>query len=176
MRVTRRPVSTLVVACLALLATLALGGMAQAAGDESSNVAPSRPLCKQAERAAVDGLQLRSVGGVCLLARPGTAALASKRGGSRVVHTGKIVDTDDTYGDGVFHVASGRAFCKHGERVVTGGLQIVNVNGLFGGPARTGGGESAPYLKKPGGWSVAFASDMGGGARQDFRVVVICEK
>jgi hypothetical protein len=93
-----------------------------------------------------------------------------------VVHTGKIVDTDTTYGDGVFQAASGRAFCKHGEQVVTGGLQIISVSGLFGGPARTAGGESAPYLKKPGGWSVAFASDLGGLARHDFRVVVICKK
>src|SRR5436305_2692914 len=171
MRVLHRPVSF--VLCLALLAALALGGLVQTAGGESLGMSPGRALCKKSQRVAVDGLQLQAVNGTCLLARPGTQALASKRGGSRAVRTGKIIDTDTTYGDGVFQVASGRAYCKHGEQVVTGGLQIVSDSVLFGGPARTSVGESAPYLRKPGGWSVAFGSDLGGGARHDFRVVVI---
>jgi hypothetical protein len=94
-----------------------------------------------------------------------------------VVRYGRIVDTDNAYGDNQFHVASGKAFCKHGERVITGGKQVIGVTGLFGGPARTAPVEDAPYLiGKKRGWSNAFESDLGGLGRKDFRVMVVCER
>lgn len=104
------------------------------------------------------------------------ARSGGKKHKTRVVRVGRVIDRDTTYGDNVFQPATGKAFCKHGERVVTGGLRIVSVAGLFGGPARTMPGESAPLLKRPAGWSVTFGSDLGGLARKDFRVVVVCER
>ena len=141
----------------------------------AEGVAGSRPLCQGTARLQTDTLRLQRIAGVCILTRP--EALAARKGhGKRRVHTGKIQDTDTTYGDNVFQVAKGRAYCGHHEQIVTGGLQIVSVQGLFGGPPRTAEGESAPYLKRPGGWSVAFGSDLGGLARTDFRVVAVCER
>jgi hypothetical protein len=87
-----------------------------------------------------------------------------------------VNDSDNVFGDNVFNPATGEAFCKGNEQVVTGGKQIISTSGLFGGPARVSDGESAPDLKKPGrGWKVGFGSDLGGLARRDFRVVVVCE-
>lgn len=107
---------------------------------------------------------------------PATGQAASRHKAKRVVRTGRIVDRDTTLGDNVFEPATGRAFCKHNETVITGGLRIVSVAGLFGGPARTMPGESAPILKRPAGWSVTFGSDLGGLARKDFRVIVVCQR
>ena len=144
--------------CIALL-IVGTGGAAGAV----ENV---KPTCKTSYRASA-----------CPSARPSAAlAQSSKRRQGRVVRTGRIVDTDTTYGDGVFQIATGKAFCKRNEQVVSGGLRIVNVSGLFGGPARTMPGESAPILKRPAGWSVAFGSDLGGQARRIFRVVVVCAR
>ena len=163
---------TLALAAMSML--LGVSGTARAASGHPQpvNVADGRPLCGMAGRVSIEGLQLAK-GGFCLLTRPD--AMVSRKKHRRVVRTGKIIDTDTTYGDNVFQVASGKAFCKHNEQVVTGGLRIVKLSGLFGGPSRTSGGESAPILKRPAGWSVAFGSDLGGLARTDFRVVV-CER
>jgi hypothetical protein len=117
-----------------------------------------------------------SVAAIILGTSGGAAAAGHRHHHKRTVRTGRIVDTDTTYGDGVFQVATGRALCRHGEKVVNGGLQIVSTQGLFGGPPRIEGVESAPYMKSPGGWSVAFGSDLGGLARHDLRVVVTCER
>lgn len=103
-------------------------------------------------------------------------ATAARAKHKRTVRYGRIVDTDNLAGDNQFHPASGKAFCKGGERVVTGGKQIISTAGLFGGSAKVSDGESAPITKRPVGWSVAFGSDLGGAARQDFRVVVVCER
>jgi len=118
------------------------------------------------------GLEIGSQAGSC---GPEAGAARAQRG--RVVKRyGRIVDTDNAYGDGQFHVASGRAFCKRGERVLNGGKQVIAVTGLFGGPARTAAIEDAPLVGKKRGWSIAFESDLGGLGRKDFRVVVTCER
>ena len=113
---------------------------------------------------------------VAIVALAGLMFASIAQAGGLTVRTGKIIDGDTTYGDGVFQPATGKAFCKGNERVVSGGLRIVSTAGLFGGPARTMPGEDAPILKRPSGWSVAFGSDLGGLARKDFRVVVVCQR
>jgi hypothetical protein len=115
------------------------------------------------------------------LAGPASCGMAletsSRKGHKRVVRFGRVNDSDNVYGDGVFNPATGEAFCKGNEQVVTGGKQIISTAGLFGGPARTADGESAPDLRKPGrGWKVGFGSDLGGLARKDFRVIVVCDR
>ncbi len=181
MRVHWKSLSLMV--CVMLMVGLALTGAVQAEaahkGGRATQVAKARGLCKQASRVAPLGSRARRIGGICVVGgRELLGALASKHRvrHRRVIHTGKLVDTDTTYGDNVFNVAHGRAYCKHGERVVSGGLLIVSVSGLFGGPPRWEQGESVPFLKKPQGWSVALGSDLGGLARHDFRALVMCEK
>ena len=145
------------------------GGTAAGSGVAAATAVSS---CQQEKRVDL-ALDVRRIAGVCLLTN-GTATQSARRG--RVLRTGRIVDTDTTYGDNVFQTASGKAYCKRGEKVITGGLRIVNVSGLFGGPARTMPGEDGPDLTRPAGWSVVFGSDLGGLARRNFRVVVVCQR
>jgi hypothetical protein len=143
--------------CAALLAIAAAAVVtAGIASAGQSTAPPVSPTCS---------------GGNC-----GPTAAAARAKHKRTVRFGRIVDTDNLAGDNQFHPASGKAFCKRGERVVTGGKQIISTAQLFGGPAKISDGESAPITKRPVGWSVAFGSDLGGVARQDFRVVVVCER
>jgi hypothetical protein len=146
------------------LAVLALLGAAAIEG--AGSAAATSAQCSGG------GLEIESQAGGC-----GPEASAARASRGRVVKRyGRIVDTDNAYGDGQFHVASGRAFCKRGERVLNGGKQVIAVTGLFGGPARTAAIEDAPLVGKKRGWSIAFESDLGGLGRRDFRVVVTCER
>ena len=84
---------------------------------------------------------------------------------------GKIVDTDTTANDGQFNYAHGKARCKHGERLISGGLRwhrgsITAIVGHFQLVA------SGPIKRE---WAVTASSDMGGAARADFVVVATCE-
>lgn len=146
--------------------------LAPAFADSSNQSGPAARGDGMAQlRAACFGPQL---GGLASCRR--AVAASSRKNSKRTVRFGRINDSDDVYGDNVFHPATGEAFCKGGEQVVTGGKQIISTSGLFGGPARTADGENAPDLRKPGrGWKVGFGSDLGGLARKDFRVMVVCE-
>lgn len=85
---------------------------------------------------------------------------------------GKLVDTDTTAGDGAFNAAFGHAVCKHGERVISGGVRQVG-----GNPGTDAQHiwmvESNPVPAKRA-WYVKMNSDLGGAARQDFIVVAEC--
>lgn len=132
-------------------------------------------ICAAAAASFATAGQAPSGSPTCQVAKC-SKATASRVRHKRTVRYGRIVDTDPVENDNQFQPASGRAFCKRGERVVTGGKQIISTAGLFGGPSRVSDGESAPITKRKSGWSVAFGSDLGGGARQVFRVVVVCER
>jgi hypothetical protein len=156
--------------------TIAVGGLVLVAVC-SISMAPA--AAKEAQRIGLAQLSSACIGPQ--LAGPAgcrmAVATSSRKGHKRVVRFGRVNDSDNVYGDGVFNPATGEAFCKGNEQVVTGGKQIISTAGLFGGPARTADGESAPDLRKPGrGWKVGFGSDLGGLARKDFRVIVVCER
>ena len=73
--------------------------------------------------------------------------------------------------DGQFNYAHGHANCKHGERLISGGLRLHHgsltaIIGHFQTVA------SGPIKRE---WTVTAASDMGGAARADFVVVATCE-
>lgn len=84
---------------------------------------------------------------------------------------GKIVDTDTTAGDGQYNYAHGHANCKHGERLISGGLRLHhgNLTTIIGHFQMV---ESGPFGRE---WRVTASSDMGGAARDDFLVVASCE-
>lgn len=111
---------------------------------------------------------------IALLASFGGQALAGSGHGSRLrVRSGKIVDHDSTLGDGNFNFASGHAVCKHGERLVSGGIRNIGSTGLIPG-LRWAVQESGPVPSKRE-WSVLAASDLGGLGRKDFVVIAVCE-
>jgi hypothetical protein len=90
------------------------------------------------------------------------------------LRAGKIFDTDTTAGDGSFNYAQGRARCKHGERLISGGVR------LRGGPGGVFPGQhvslvdSSPAPKNRE-WGVTMNSDLGGAARQRFAVFAYCK-
>ncbi|HVC07314.1 MAG TPA: hypothetical protein VND98_07015 [Solirubrobacterales bacterium] len=88
------------------------------------------------------------------------------------LRVGKIHDFDTTAGDGVFNVASGHAQCKRGERLISGGLRLRKVGGVFPGQhvSMVDSGP-VPKLRQ---WFVTLNSDLGGAARQDFVVFAYC--
>jgi hypothetical protein len=72
--------------------------------------------------------------------------------------------------DGIYAEAGGRAKCKRGERLITGGSEA------------TGGEAATPYMRivdqgpvpAERAWQVRWASDLGGAAGEDFTVVALC--
>ena len=89
--------------------------------------------------------------------------------GSLRIRRGPIVDPDPIAHDGVYTGAGGRAHCKRGERLISGGSEQTGETGT-------------PYMRvvdegpvrAEGAWRVRWASDMGGAAAEKFVVVAYC--
>jgi hypothetical protein len=98
------------------------------------------------------------------------AVKASDLGHLQLRRSGPILDLDTTAHDGIYAEAGGFAKCKRGERLITGGSEA------------TDGKAVAPYMRIVDegpdpiehAWRVRWASDLGGAAGQDFRVVALC--
>lgn len=139
----RRPSPAMVVALLALF--LAVGGNVVAYGLGRNSV-HSRDIAPGAVR-------------------------ANDLGKFRLRTSGVILDRDSTAHDGTFAGAGGRAKCKQGERLITGGSQ-----------QRSGGETVTPYIQTveegpvpaEQAWAVKWASDLGGAASEHFVVVAVC--
>lgn len=137
----RRPSPAMAVALVALF--FAVGGNVVAYGLGKNSV-HSRDIAPRAVKAAdLAPLQIR--------------------------RSGPILDPDPTAHDGIYTGAGGRANCKRGERLISGGS--------------TQRGESGtPYMRivdegpvpAEGAWRVRWASDMGGAAAENFEVVAFC--
>jgi hypothetical protein len=98
------------------------------------------------------------------------AVRASDLGKFKFRKSGPIADRDTVARDGNYAEAGGRAKCKRGERLITGGSEAL-------------GGEAAtPYMRivdqgpvpAERAWQVRWASDMGGAAGKEFVVVALC--
>jgi hypothetical protein len=98
------------------------------------------------------------------------AVRANDLGKFKFRKSGPIADRDIVAHDGNYAEAGGRAKCKRGERLITGGSEAL-------------GGEAAtPYMRivdqgpvpAERAWQVRWASDMGGAAGKEFVVVALC--
>ena len=108
----------------------------------------------------------------------GTAAETYARAAHHHAHyrlrSGKIIDSDTTPGDGSFNDAVGHAFCKHGERLISGGVRLRGgLGGVFPG-LHVALVDSGPAPKR-GEWAVTLSSDLGGEARKRFVVFAYCK-
>lgn len=138
----RRPSPAMVVALLALF--LAVGGNVVAYGLGRNSV-HSRDIAPGAVR-------------------------ANDLGKFKFRKSGPIADWDTVAHDGIYAEAGGRAKCKRGERLITGGSEA------------TGGEAATPYMRMVDqgpvpaerAWQVRWASDMGGTAGREFVVVALC--
>ncbi len=138
----RRPSPAMVVALLALF--LAVGGNVVAYGLGRNSV-HSRDIAPGAVR-------------------------ANDLGKFKFRKSGPIADRDTVAHDGIYAEAGGRAKCKRGERLITGGSEA------------TGGEAATPYMRMVDqgpvpaerAWQVRWASDMGGTAGREFVVVALC--
>lgn len=92
--------------------------------------------------------------------------------GKLTLRFGKIIDKDTTPFDGSSFYAFGHAICNKGERVISGGIRQRH-GGYVG--QHIWMVESGPVPSKRG-WYVSMNSDLGGAAREDFVVVVNCER
>ena len=81
-----------------------------------------------------------------------------------------ILDRDTVARDGIYAQAGGRAKCRRGEQLISGG-------------STANAGEAAtPYMRivdqgpvpAESAWQVRWASDLGGAAGQEFAVVALC--
>lgn len=121
-----------------------------------------------------------SLGGSAVGYGLGREGNSSKAESSRTKHhvryrlrPGKVFDTDTTAGDGSFNYAVGHAFCKHGERLISGGVRLRGgLGGVFPGQ-HVALVDSGPAPKKRE-WGVTLSSDLGGAARQRFVVFAYC--
>jgi hypothetical protein len=138
----RRPSPALVVALLALF--LAVGGNVVAYGLGRNSV-QSRDIAPRAVK-------------------------ASDLGHFKLRRSGPIPDRDTTAHDGIYAEAGGRAKCKPGERLISGGSEAPS------------GEKATPYMRivdqgpvpAEEAWQVRWASDMGGAAGEEFVVVALC--
>ena len=90
------------------------------------------------------------------------------------LRAGKIVDGDTTAFDGSFNYAVGHAFCKHGERLISGGVRLRGgLGGVFPGQ-HVALVDSGPAPKRRE-WGVTLSSDLGGAARKRFVVFAYCK-
>jgi hypothetical protein len=89
------------------------------------------------------------------------------------LRSARVRDTDTTANDGVFNLAYGRARCKRGEQLISGGVRLRDTGGVFFGPQRVSVVESspAPRLRQ---WGVTLNSDLGGAAREKLVVFAYC--
>jgi hypothetical protein len=98
------------------------------------------------------------------------AVRANDLGSFRLRTSGPILDRDTMAHDGIYAEAGGRAKCKRGERLITGGSQA------------SGGEADTPYMRIVDegpvpierAWQVRWASDLGGAASRDFVVFAVC--
>lgn len=97
------------------------------------------------------------------------AVKASDLGHFQLRRSGPILDPDPTAHDGVYTGAGGRAKCKRGERLITGGSSQT---GEAGTPYMRVVDEGPVPVEQA--WRVRWASDMGGAASEDFVVVALC--
>lgn len=138
----RRPSPAMVIALLALF--LAVGGNVVAYGLGRNSV-HSRDIAPGAVR-------------------------ANDLGKFKFRKSGPIADRDTVAHDGIYAEAGGRAKCKRGERLITGGSEA------------SGGEAGTPYMRivdqgpvpAERAWQVRWASDLGGAAGNDFVVVALC--
>jgi len=87
------------------------------------------------------------------------------------LRTSGVLDRDSTAGDGNFAAAGGRAKCKPGEQLITGGSR-----------EQSGGESVIPRIQlveegpvpAERAWAVKWSSDLGGAASQDFVVYAVC--
>jgi hypothetical protein len=97
------------------------------------------------------------------------AVKASDLGHFKLRKSGPILDPDPTAHDGTYTGAGGRAKCKRGERLITGGS---SQSGEAGTPYMRVVDEGPVPVEQA--WRVRWASDMGGAASKDFVVVALC--
>lgn len=97
------------------------------------------------------------------------AVKASDLGHFKLRKSGPILDPDPTAHDGIYTGAGGRAKCKRGERLITGGSSQT---GEAGTPYMRVVDEGPVPVEQA--WRVRWASDMGGAASEDFVVVALC--
>lgn len=106
----------------------------------------------------------------------GAYGLGRKSGGGGLgkftLRAGRVVDMDNTAGDGSFNLASGHAQCRRGERLISGGVRLRDSAGVFPGQ-HASLVDSGPVPAKRQ-WFVTLNSDLGGGARRDFVVFAYC--
>jgi len=102
-----------------------------------------------------------------------TSADRASTRGKLNLRFGKLIDRDTTPFDGTYEFAVGHAICAKGERVISGGIR--QKAGGAGVIPHISTVESGPVPSKRG-WYVSMSSDLGGAARQDFLVVVNCER
>ena len=91
--------------------------------------------------------------------------------GPMKLRPGKIRDIDPEAGDGRFNFAGGKAYCKRGEQLISGGLRSRRTPA--DGPLRIAMVESGPITKDRS-WGVTMHSDLGGAARRQFTVFAYC--
>lgn len=84
---------------------------------------------------------------------------------------GTMRDFDTTAEDGLFNMAYGRAKCRRGERLISGGIRL-RTNFSFG-PQRVAMVSSGPVPRMRQ-WAVTLNSDLGGAARRHFAVFAYC--
>lgn len=97
------------------------------------------------------------------------AVKAADLGHFKLRKSGPILDPDPTAHDGNYTGAGGRAKCKRGERLITGGSSQT---GEAGTPYMRVVDEGPVPVEQA--WRVRWASDTGGAASQDFVVVALC--
>jgi hypothetical protein len=97
------------------------------------------------------------------------AVKASDLGHFKLRKSGPILDPDPTAHDGIYTGAGGRAKCKRGERLITGGSSQT---GEAGTPYMRVVDEGPVPVEQA--WRVRWASDMGGAASEDFVVAALC--
>jgi len=117
-----------------------------------------------------------SLGGSAVtVSRSGDQGSADRAGGRGrlTLRFGKHIDRDTTPLDGSFFFATGRAICRKGERLISGGIR--QVGGGAGVIQHIWTVKSGPMPRKRG-WYVSMNSDLGGAARADFLVVASCER
>lgn len=97
------------------------------------------------------------------------AVKASDLGHFKLRKSGPILDPDPIAHDGIYTGAGGRAKCKRGERLITGGS---SQSGEAGTSYMRVVDEGPVPVEQA--WRVRWASDMGGAASEDFVVVALC--
>jgi hypothetical protein len=98
------------------------------------------------------------------------AVRANDLGKLKFRKSGPIPDRDTVAHDGIYAEAGGRAKCKLGEQLITGGSSAIS------------GERATPYMRivdqgpvpAENAWQVRWASDMGGAAGREFTVVALC--